>query len=141
MDLLGFLNGETQYLYSQISLAQSEPTPPSDRIQSSEMALEALSNVIKHNRGVDIQCIGHFKLLFSLLRLRRCPKIQEMALHGLLNVTGSSECIDDIAASQVLVNVLHVLYTLPEHRTVALDLLHAVSGDTRLVKECLHFGN
>jgi hypothetical protein len=44
------------------------------------MALEALSNVIKHNRGVDIQCIGHFKLLFSLLRLRRCPKIQEMAL-------------------------------------------------------------
>ena len=40
------------------------------------MALEALSNVIKHNRGVDIQCIGHFKLLFSLLRLGRCPKIQ-----------------------------------------------------------------
>ena len=47
------------------------------------MALEALSNVIKHNRGVDIQCIGHFKLLFSLLRLRRCPKIQEMALQVL----------------------------------------------------------
>ena len=140
MDLLGFLNGETQYLYSQISLAQSEPTPPSERIKSSEMALEALSNVIKHNRGVDIQCIGHFKLLFSLLRLRRCPKIQEMALQVLLNVTGSSECIDDIAANHVLVNVLHVLYTLPEHRAVALDLLHAVSGDTRLVKECLQYG-
>ena len=52
----------------------------------SEMALEALSNVIKHNRGVDIQCIGHFKLLFSLLRLRRCPKIQEMALQVLVNI-------------------------------------------------------
>ena len=142
VDLLGFLNGETQYLYSQISLAQTsiEPTPPSERITSSEMALEALSNVIKHNRGVDIQCIGHFKLLFSLLRLKRCPKIQEMALLVLLNVTGSSECIDDIAANHVLVNVLHVLYTLPEHRGVALDLLQAVSGDTRLVKECLQFG-
>ena len=59
---------------------QMKSPPPSERIKSSEMALEALSNVIKHNRGVDIQCIGHFKLLFSLLRLRRCPKIQEMAL-------------------------------------------------------------
>ena len=66
--------------------------------------------------------------------------LQEMALHVLLNVTGSTECIDDIAANHVLVNVLHVLYTLPQHRTVALDLLHAISGDTRLVKECLQFG-
>ena len=52
------------------------------------MALEALSNVIKHNRGVDIQCIGHFKLLFSLLRLRRCPKIQEMALQVFFIILG-----------------------------------------------------
>ena len=37
-------------------------------------------------------------------------------------------------------NILHVLYTLPQHRTVALDLLHAISGDTRLVKENLQFG-
>ena len=58
----------------------------------------------------------------------------------LLNVTGSTECIDDIAANHVLVNILHVLYTLPEHRVVALDLLYAVAGDTRLVKESLQFG-
>ena len=45
-----------------------------------------------------------------------------------------------IAANHVLVNVLHVLYTLPQHRTVALDLLQAISGDTRLVKENLQFG-
>ena len=50
VDLLGFLNGETQYLYSQISLSPNEVTPPSERIKSSEMSLEALSNVIKHNR-------------------------------------------------------------------------------------------
>ena len=57
-----------------------------------------------------------------------------------MNVTGSTECIDDIAANHVLVNILHVLYTLPEHRVVALDLLYAVAGDTRLVKESLQFG-
>jgi hypothetical protein len=51
--------------------------------------------------GTDIQCIGHFRLLFSLLRLESCPKMQEMALTVLANVTGSSECIDDIAANQV----------------------------------------
>ena len=51
--------------------------------------------------GTDIQCIGHFRLLFSLLRLETCPKMQEMALTVLANVTGSSECIDDIAANQV----------------------------------------
>ena len=61
-------------------------------------------------------------------------------LQVLLNVTGSTECIDDIAANHVLVNILHVLYTLPEHRVVALDLLYAVAGDTRLVKESLQFG-
>ena len=64
-----------------------------------------------------------------------------MALQVLLNVTGSSECIDDMAANHVVVNVLYVLYTLPEHRGVALDLMHAISGDTRLVKECLQYGN
>ena len=63
-----------------------------------------------------------------------------MALQVLLNVTGSTECIDDIAANHVLVNILHVLYTLPEHRVMALDLLNAVAGDTRLVKETLQYG-
>jgi DnaJ family protein C protein 13 len=30
--------------------------------------------------GVEIQCIGHFKLLFSLLRLDDCAKLQQFAL-------------------------------------------------------------
>ena len=30
--------------------------------------------------GVEIQCIGHFKLLFSLLRCEGCAKVQEIAL-------------------------------------------------------------
>jgi DnaJ family protein C protein 13 len=51
--------------------------------------------------GTDIQCIGHFRLLFSLLRLESCPKMQGMALLVLSHVTASSECIDDIAANQV----------------------------------------
>ena len=30
--------------------------------------------------GVEIQCIGHFKLLFCLLRLDDCAKLQQFAL-------------------------------------------------------------
>lgn len=30
--------------------------------------------------GVEIQCIGHFKLLFCLLRLDDCAKLQQYAL-------------------------------------------------------------
>lgn len=30
--------------------------------------------------GVEMQCIGHFKLLFSLLRLDNCTKVQALAI-------------------------------------------------------------
>ena len=33
-----------------------------------------------HLPGVEIQCIGHFKLLFSLLSLNGCPKLQMLAV-------------------------------------------------------------
>lgn len=30
--------------------------------------------------GVEIQCIGHFRLLFSLLRLNGCDRVQQFTL-------------------------------------------------------------
>ena len=77
MDLLQFLNEQAQYLYSLMSMTAagvaantqmsfrtsnggkvdsvdrtdlSSPTP-ADRLKLSEMALEALANVMKHNKG------------------------------------------------------------------------------------------
>jgi len=52
VDLLQYLNGETQYLYSLLSLSDNGAAPPSDRLVNAESALEALANVIKHNRGM-----------------------------------------------------------------------------------------
>ena len=111
IDLLEYINGETQYLSSLMS-SGGDPSAL-ERLQNSEMALEALANVMKHNKGVDIQCIGHFKLLFFLLRLSSCPKVQEMALSVLNNVTGNRDCVDDIAANSVLVSLLAPLYSAP----------------------------
>ncbi len=45
------------------------------RLQSVGMSLEALHNVIRSNAGVEVQCIGHFKLIFSLLRLQGANKL------------------------------------------------------------------
>ena len=45
------------------------------RLQTVEMALEALHNVVRANAGVEVQCIGHFKLIFSLLRLQGANKL------------------------------------------------------------------
>ena len=180
IDLLEFLNGQAQYLYSLMSINSagvtkvnnnqstfasskgikinqaessdlSSPTP-AERLKVSEMALEALANVMKHNKGVDIQCIGHFKLIFFLLRLESCPRIQEMSLQVLNNVTGNVECIDDIAANNVLVNLFQPLYSslMPStimgglgsndyQPTLCLAILQSLMGDTRLVKECIQY--
>ena len=97
----------------------------------------------QHNcvlQGVEIQCIGHFKLLFCLLRLESYKRLQEMTLNVLVNVTGSKECIDDISASQVFHFLLQSIYSLPEQRAVSLAVLNSLVGDTRLVKECLAQG-
>ena len=75
IDLLEFLNGQAQYLYSLMSMtaagvaqqsigvtngggigtravnSESSSPTPADRLKLSDMALEALANVMKHNKG------------------------------------------------------------------------------------------
>ncbi len=146
MDLLEFVNNQAQYLYSLMAMTPENSAAPqqgstsSEKLVHCEMALEALANVIKHNRGVEIQCIGHFKLLFFLLRLDSCSKVQEMALQVLSNVTGCAECVEDIAASNVLGHLLQTAYSLKDHQQLTLTVLHSLMGDTRLVKEGLSYG-
>jgi hypothetical protein len=75
-----------------------------------------------------------------------------MSLHVLNNVTGNAECVDDISANNVLVNLFQPLYTsliqstvlegLGAHEyqpTLCLSILHSLMGDTRLVKECINY--
>ena len=57
-----------------------------ERLQHVEMALEALFNVLHANSGVEVYCIGHFKLLFSLLRLQGASKLQMCALKVCISI-------------------------------------------------------
>ena len=50
-DLLEFINGEAQYLYSFMSMSMSSTM---DRLKKSEMALESLANVLRHNKSIEV---------------------------------------------------------------------------------------
>ncbi|KAK6166630.1 hypothetical protein SNE40_023278 [Patella caerulea] len=141
IDLLDFLGSQAQYLHSLLMLQQqkkaTQQSTKGGRLSQVEMALEALRNVIRNNPGVEIQCIGHFKLLFALLCLEDCAKLQQFALEVVNCVTGNQECVNDIAAAEVLSYLLLTLQSLPQCRLLALESLFALMSNTKIVKEAM----
>ncbi|GIY06445.1 dnaJ homolog subfamily C member 13 [Caerostris darwini] len=139
LELLDFLSSQAQYLYSLMTLQSSGVKQETNqtRLKSVEMALEALRNVVKNNPGVEMQCIGHFKLLFSLLRLDDCPKVQALAIDVIAGVTSNQECVNDIAASDVLVYLLLVLHSFKNSASqiTVLETLLPLMSNGKLVKD------
>lgn len=87
--------------------------------------------------GVEMQCIGHFKLLFYLLRIQLSTEVQEAALHVISIVTTNQECVNDIAASEVLSSLLMVIPSLPKSTQLVLETLYALVSNTKIVKELM----
>lgn len=103
------------------------------------MVLEALANIIKNYSGVEIQCIGHFRLLFLLLAIPHTP-IQIAALNVIFLVTRNNECVNDIAANEVLGHLLLTLYIIKDSQSQILSTLYALMSTTKIVKEALNKG-
>ncbi|XP_046397209.1 dnaJ homolog subfamily C member 13 [Ischnura elegans] len=141
--------------------AVTEAEGEAERVQQVIMALRALENVIKNNPGVDIQCIGHFNLLFSLLRPEelspgvgwcKCrPEVQSGALGVLAISSRNQQCVEDIAANgaYILPHLLMAIHCLPIGSQgsaggaaimVALDTFHALMSNPKIVKEALARG-
>lgn len=140
--LIDYLGSQAQYLHSLMALTStdidtSKTSQHNSRLQKIGMALEALRNVIKGNPGVEARCIGHFKLLFSLLRLTGAEKLQRLALEVISTVTGNGKCIASIADADVLAYLLLTLHTLPSCRLLVLDTLYALMSNTKVVKEAM----
>ena len=91
--------------------------------------------------GVEMQCIGYFKLLFYLLRLQLSKEVQEAALLVISIVTTNQECVNDIAASEVLASLLLVIPSLPKCTQLILQTLYALVSNTKIVKELMIKGN
>lgn len=110
-----------------------------NRLKQTVMALEALTNVIRNNSGVETQCIGEFPLFFGLLHVNFTP-IQKGSLNVISVVTRTNECINDIASVEVLGYLLSLLYTLQDQQYQILAILHALMSTTKIVKEALGKG-
>jgi DnaJ family protein C protein 13 len=194
--LLDFIGSQAQYFHSaqvlqhaataaatastngdliDLSSAQSRPATPdspqtAQRVANMETALQALCNVIKYNAGVESACIGQFRLMFSLLRVQRNTTLQLLSVYVLSAVSGSAECVEDIASSEVLSNLLLLIRphipiapkpgspvspgspkntdgSLASQRAMAsklhtsvLEVLLPLMANSRLVREALKYG-
>lgn len=141
--LLDYIGSQAQYLHTLMAMTQTgkvESNQHEDRLRRAEMALEALRNVIKNNPGSETECIGHFKLLFSLLRVHGAGKVQQLALEVVNIVTSNQECVNNISESKVLANLLVLLHSLPSSRQLVLETLYALTSNTKIIKEAMAKG-
>ncbi|XP_015790480.1 dnaJ homolog subfamily C member 13-like [Tetranychus urticae] len=139
VSLLDHVGSQAQYLHSALA-TQTQLNP--ERIKNVEMCLQALFNVIKNNAGVETKCIGHFKLLFSLLRADQWPQIQLIVVNVIACVSGNQECVNDIASSEVLVYLLLVLHAAPSadavtRQTTVLETMLPLMTNSKLVRESM----
>lgn len=107
--LLNYVGSQSQYIQSALSLS-SNGSLDSESFRNVEDCLKALSLAIKFNSGVEIKCVGYFKLLFSLLKINQLYNVQNMALNVIRNITSNGRCVIDIANSNVLVYLWMILY-------------------------------
>uniref|UniRef100_A0A8C6Y7C7 DnaJ heat shock protein family (Hsp40) member C13 n=1 Tax=Naja naja TaxID=35670 RepID=A0A8C6Y7C7_NAJNA len=138
--LLDYIGSQAQYLHTLMAITQTgkvESNQHGERLRRVEMALEALRNVIKHNPGSECECIGHFKLLFSLLRVHGAGQVQQLALEVVNIVTSNQDCVNNIAEAVVLSNLLALLHSLPSSRQLVLETLYALTSNTKIVKEAM----
>ncbi|CAN7982134.1 unnamed protein product, partial [Ixodes pacificus] len=136
LDLLDFVGSQAQYLHSARSLTEA---PTAHRFEQSEQALLALHNALRNNPGLESLCIGHLRLLFCLLSLEGCGSLQLATVQVIQVLTGSQDCVQDVASCGVLG---HLLLTLaasssPQMRLAVMDALLPLMSNSKLVKEAI----
>ncbi|XP_055340824.1 dnaJ homolog subfamily C member 13-like [Paramacrobiotus metropolitanus] len=140
-DLLHYLGSEAQYVHSLMSMPDKKGVKiDAKRISNVEMALEALRNIVRASPGVELQCVGHFKLIFGLLRMDNSAKLQSVALEAISCVVSNKECVVDIANAEVLGNLMPLMHSVPNARPVILEVLHPLVSNSKIVKEMMSKG-
>uniref|UniRef100_A0A914BXU0 J domain-containing protein n=1 Tax=Acrobeloides nanus TaxID=290746 RepID=A0A914BXU0_9BILA len=126
-----------------IDLSDWEDVSPANRLEISQkvdMCLEALYNVLATNPGVEILLIGHFLVIFKLLRAFKFPAIQLKALKIISISSGNKECVNDMACSFQLSLLFVLLVKLPKSSEIALKTLIALVPNSTMVKNMLDYG-
>ncbi|XP_018613426.2 dnaJ homolog subfamily C member 13-like isoform X1 [Scleropages formosus] len=141
--LLDYVGSQAQYLHTLLAMTQAsavESQQHGQRLHWAEMALEALRNVIRYHPGSETECIGHFKLIFSLLRVHGAANVQQLALEVVNMTTANKDCVSNIAEALVLSNLLMLLQSLPSSRQLVLETLYSLTSNTKIIKEAMAKG-
>lgn len=102
---------------------QVDKTALKQRVHTMLQCMESLRNVLRANSGLEIQCLGHFKLLFWLLTI---PQLRERTLETISLVAVNPDCVADIAACKVLPYMLLVMNEKEQCKTkVVLEFINA----------------
>lgn len=109
------------------------------------MVLRSFISVIKCNANVEIQCIGHFEMLFGFLSTNLCDRdreIKSLALEIVSLVSRNKECINEIAACEILGHFLVALRDaeLKDMTDRVLETLSGLLNVQKMVKEAQHKG-
>lgn len=115
-------------------------TQNGDPIDNLISVLKALISVIKSNPNVELQCIGHFEMLFGLVSTNfgaRSKEIKSLALEIVSLVSRNKECVNEIASREILGKFLITLKD-DELKALQMKVLETLSGLLnvhRMVKE------
>ncbi len=63
--------------------------------------------------GVELQCIGHFGILFSILDMNGYNDLKLRSIEVLHSAAKNPECLNDIHASNLLVGAVMLFRALP----------------------------
>lgn len=133
-----FVNGcETALIDWDTSLSSD---PPDEAFKKTSMCLEALANVLTNNIGVEILLIGHFKLIFSFLKLKSDSQLQRNALNVISHSATNRECVADIAASSQLALIFGLVMQQKEAIPLVLQTMIALASNGTIVKEAIECG-
>lgn len=111
-----------------------------DPVDNIITVLKALVSVIKSNPNVELQCIGHFDILFGLVSTNFGERAKEIKQHGLeivSLVSRNKECVNEIAACEILGKFLITLKDdeLKDMQMKVLETLSGLLNVQRMVKE------
>lgn len=109
------------------------------------MVLRSFISVIKSNANVEMQCIGHFEMLFGLLSTTLCERdreIKSLALEIVSLISRNKECVSEIAACEILGHFLVALRDseLRDMTDRVLETLSGLLNVQRMVKEAQNKG-
>lgn len=116
-----------------------------DPIESVISALKALISVIKSNSNVELQCIGHFEMLFGFVSTSLCDcdkEVKALGLEIVSLVSRNKDCVNEIAACEILGKFLIALKDddLKPMQMKVLETLSGLLNLQRMVKEAQNKG-